>query len=272
MATALIVLQAVALGLMAVLVAGLLRSHAEVLARLHRLESSRAVPVADPARRPATGTTGAAGAAGAAGATRAAGAGSLAPEEVAGVTPFDGTVSVALHPARQPTLLAFLSSGCTTCTPFWDGLRAGLPAGLPGHPRVVVVTLGPAEESPERVRRVSPDGVPVVMSSEAWSAFSVPGAPYFAWIDGGSGRVRGEGTGRSWADLAALLADALADQAHAPAAPAGGPGGGPAAPAGAASGAAGDADEAWVDAELARAGILPGDPRLHPPHGTSTGG
>ena len=235
MTTALIVLEGVVLVLMAVLVAGLLRSHAEVLARLHRLEGEGAgdVPVAPPVRkphgRPANSPTG--------------------PSEVVGVTPSDETVSVALHPARHPTLLAFLSSGCTACAPFWEGLRAGGPLGLPDSPRVVVVTLGPAEESPDRLRRLAAGEVPVVMSTEAWKRFGVPGAPYFVWVDGAGGNVRGEGTGRSWSELASLVTDAAADQA----------------------GRRGADDEARVDAELARAGILPGDPRLHPAPGTGTG-
>ena len=39
----------------------------------------------------------------------------------------------------------------------------------------------------------------------------MPGAPYFVYVHGPTGRVVGEGTGGSWAQVAGLLGRALAD-------------------------------------------------------------
>ncbi|HET9444042.1 MAG TPA: hypothetical protein VFO65_12005 [Acidimicrobiales bacterium] len=238
MAPALLVLEAVVLGVVVVLVAGLLRSHGEVLARLHRLERDRGpaggattpLPLPGPARRPRP---------------RGVADPGPAPSAVEGVTLGDEAVSLALHPGRPDTVLAFLSASCATCRPFWAGLP-GAAASLPGGPRVVVVTVGPRDESPARLRQVAPEGATVVMSSEAWEGFAVPGAPYFVWVDGAGGRIRGEGTGRGWPEVGALMADAAGDQA----------------------GRRGRADS---DDELARAGFFPGDPRLHPAPGSGTG-
>jgi hypothetical protein len=169
--------------------------------------------------------------------------------DVAGVTPFDEAISVAVVSPRVDTLLAFLSAGCSTCMGLWETLDDLDGWHLPDRMRVVVVTLGPGEESPARVRRVAPRGVPVVMSSEAWQDYRVPGAPYFISVDGPNRAIRGEGSASTWREVASLLSDANGDagSAHASA-----PGG--------------KAREARIDRELAAAGILPGDPRLfHPP-------
>lgn len=165
--------------------------------------------------------------------------------DVAGVTPFDEAISVAVASPRVDTLLAFLSAGCTTCARLWettddlDGWR------LPDRTRIVVVTLGPGDESPARVRRIAPRGVPVVMSSEAWQDYRVPGAPYFIYVDGPGRTIRGEGSASSWREVASLLGDAHGDSDPA---------------------VGGRAREARIDRELAAAGIVPGDGRLyHPP-------
>ena len=71
------------------------------------------------------------------------------------------------------------------------------------------------------------------------------------FVDGRTGRVRGEGTGQSWGQVTQLLARATGDPAYVGAAPL------PGKPRR-------DADvEAEVDRELMAAGILPGDPRLY---------
>ncbi|HET7488665.1 MAG TPA: hypothetical protein VFJ85_12105 [Acidimicrobiales bacterium] len=169
--------------LLSVLVAGLLRSNAEILRALHRMGVRLDE---DPA--PAGGRSG-----------------RPAPD-VAGHTPAGDAAHVGV--AGDRTLVAFLSGGCVSCQPLWDGLRDGRPA-LPERARVVVVTRGPGAESPARLLRLAPGGVPVVMSDAAWDDYAVPGAPYVVWVDGG--RVAGEGSVRDWDQLASLLDRAAAD-------------------------------------------------------------
>jgi hypothetical protein len=162
--------------------------------------------------------------------------------DVAGVTPFDEAISIAVASPRVDTLLAFLSAGCATCAQLWATLPDLDGFGLPDRTRVVVVTLGPGAESPSRVRGLAPRGVPVVMSSEAWQDYRVPGAPYFIFVDGPGGAVRGEGSASSWAEVASLLGNAHGDSVGV---------------------VSGRAREARIDRELAAAGIQPGDPRLY---------
>lgn len=193
--TAAVVALGCAVLLLAVLVAGLLRSHAEILKALHELgagvDLDRApVPVTvDGVRPPRTGDA-------------------TVPDSLVGDTP-DGEV-LALSLLGQDTLVAFLSSGCTTCQVFWEAFR-GVPE-LPRGARLVVVTRGAEEESPSALRERQPEGVPVLMSSETWDAFAVPGSPYFAYVDA-AGRLVGEGSGASWPQVLNLLAQARADGA-----------------------------------------------------------
>jgi len=233
--------EALALALLSVLVVGLLRSHAEILKRLHDLGAgledqgdpvgSRPVPVAPPSPR-----------------LRGEGA-----PDVHGVTPFDD--AVALSPSARDTLLALLTTGCTSCLGFWEALRdtTRTPAGA----RVVVVTRGPGDESVGSARHLADGRIDVVMSSEAWADYAVPGAPYFVHVDGATGRVSGEGTAKTWDQVLKLLGAAQADHEadhdadH-------DADSGPAGPW------ASDADrEARIDHDLQAAGILPGDPRLY---------
>ncbi len=231
MTTALVVVLAVAVGLLALLVAGLLRSHAEILRILHGLGVTEDEVLGS--RPPAGGVP-----------VRLS---TAAAADVTGATPAGGAVRVGVLAAGQPTLLAFLSSGCATCGPFWDGLgRADLPLP-PGDPRVVVVTKGPEQESPPAVAALTPPRATVVMSSEAYEAYGVPATPYFVLVDGPSGRVAGEGTATSWEQLAGLLGRAAADAGHV------------------ARARRRHLDRLRdTDAELTAAGIEPGDPSLYP--------
>jgi hypothetical protein len=174
--------------------------------------------------------------------------------DVAGRTPWDEAVSVALTPARVDTLLAFLSSGCATCQSFWEAFRDERTLGLPPGARLVVVTKGAGGESPATLRRVAPPEVPVIMSDEAWEDYRVPGSPYFIYVNGPDGAVGGEGSAATWPEVVSLLRDALDDAAaHRQGLD-----------------FAGDDREARADRALLAAGILPGDPRLHPPAAAST--
>jgi hypothetical protein len=190
--TALITCETVLLVLLVVLVAGLLRSHAEILRRL------------GPA-----GTGGIDGAGIApAGPERAASRrdpGVPAPD-LAGATPTGDAIKLSFATATgDPVLLAFLSSGCTTCQRFWEGLGD---RRLPGDLRLVVVAHDASRESPTRLRALASPGVPVVMSSTAYEEYGVPGSPYFVLVDGG---VRGEGVATTWTALDSLLRDAIGD-------------------------------------------------------------
>jgi hypothetical protein len=228
---ALVVIEGLAVGMLTLLVAGLLRSHAQMLARLAALEAA-AAPASPPAPAPTPVDA----------PRRLRGATSTA---IVGVTPDDEAVHLAVGGARVTTLLAFLSSGCSTCSKLWQALAED-EVPLPDRTRLVVVTLGPGEESPARVRRLAPAGVSVVMSSEAWQDYGVPGAPYFVAVDGPTGRLLGEGSARTWQEVRSLMGDAVADGL--------GPGG---------VLGAHRRREQRVDDELAQAGLRPGDPRLH---------
>ena len=154
-----------------VLVAGLLRSHAELLRRLG--------PETPEPRSPTE----------------------LDAAPLEGTTP-DGDPVVLSFTDGVPILLAFLSTGCAACGAFWDELGRPLPlAGV----RPVIVTHGPQRERPHRLRELAPDGVPVILSERAWGDYRVPGSPYFVLVDGA---IRGEGVAPTWDALVSLLSDA----------------------------------------------------------------
>ncbi|HEU4320464.1 MAG TPA: hypothetical protein VFS66_10335 [Acidimicrobiia bacterium] len=155
-----------------------------------------------------------------------------------------------LSAGPDPTLVAFLSTTCSTCTPFWEGLQSSQ-MYFGGHRhRVVVVTMGKSEESPTRAQSLAKPGVDVIMSSEAWSEFEVPGAPYFVLLEAGTGRVVGEGSAMTYDSLEEFLSDATNDKIWD------------------LQQAEGFFDEEdRIDADLRRAGILPGDARLYPKPG-----
>lgn len=100
--------------------------------------------------------------------------------------------------ADDRLLLAFLTGGCSPCRAFWSALAGGRRPGMPA----VVVTPSPTTESSRAVAALAGGRVPVVMSSEAWLAYRVRGAPWFAVVDGG--RVVAEGRVERWEDLEAL--------------------------------------------------------------------
>lgn len=266
--TALVVLLGLVVAVLALLVAGLLRSHAEILKRLHDLgagiEDDGSPPVA---RRPAT----------------------PAPTPVTSREDFQVMPQVPAPPDREhfggaadvvgvnaggsealsvritgvehDTIVAFLSSGCITCQKFWDAFRKPRKLKLPEGTRLVIVTKGPHDESTSTVASLAPSSFPTVMSTEAFTDYDVPGSPYFVYVHGPSGRVRGEGTGPDWDQVQSLLSQATVDSGlstalagHQVAKP--------------------DADQAReerIDRELAAAGVLPGDPSLYAVDGEAAG-
>jgi hypothetical protein len=227
--TAIVSVETVLLVILVVLVAGLLRSHAEILRRL------------GPAGSP--GSPESAAEASGLGAPRAPERPAGAPAApIAGMTPDADAIALDLAAPGGPTLLAFLSSGCSTCADFWAGLdEAQLPHGV----RPVVVTRGADRERPARLRELAPRDVAVVMSSEAWADYAVPGSPYFVLVDGA---IRGEGVATTWPALSSLVADAIADEQG----------------SGSGSGSDGSARALTVEHTLAASGIGPDHPSLYP--------
>jgi thiol-disulfide isomerase/thioredoxin len=214
--------ETVLLAIVAVFVVALLRSHAEILRRLEQLSPQSPVP------RPEEAAVGA----------------RKAPE-LEGATLDGGARRVALGHGPD-TLVAFLSSGCTTCLRLLDTLaeaKAELPPGL----RLVVVAKDRKVERLRLLRQL--DGrVDLLFSSAAWESYDVPGSPYFVHVDGASGVVTGEGSAPEWRQVASLIVDAGDDPAP------------------------DVANRDRIDDALAAAGIGPGHPSLHPATREENGG
>jgi hypothetical protein len=192
--TALVSVETVLLIILLVLVAGLLRSHAELLRRLGPAgaEDHAGAP---PARSSAVREP-------------VAGAAPRRPAPALhGVTPSGDAVGLDFeHGTGTLTLLAFLTTGCSTCAGFWDTLaEPRLPAGVD----TVIVAHGRERERVSRVAALAPAGVPVVMSSQAWIDYEVPGAPYFVLAERA---ILGEGVASSWQALASLVSDAIEEE------------------------------------------------------------
>ncbi len=259
-----IVLSVVVL-LLAVLVAGLLRSHADILKALHDL----GVGVGEP------GAIG--GHAGDDHRHHGAGSGpehagpvrvpltigpplpgernATSAPPVAGMTPRGDALAITVTGGDNLTLLAFLSSGCSTCAGFWQAFRTPDELGLPLGTRLVVVTKGPELEIPAEVAAQAPAGLPVVMSTDAWSDYEVPGSPFFVLVDGASGRRIGEGVANHFHQVVELVRRAESDARvfHIGS-----------KSRGLLDGLDGPERELDNDRELIDAGILPGDPSLYP--------
>lgn len=200
----LVVIEAVVLALLALLVAGLLRSHAEILRALHDLGVGRDPLAAPGATTPVPAPT----------LTRTPVPSAEQPPavDVEGTSPGGDVVVIGVAGAAQPTLLAFLSSGCVTCRHFWETFAAPR-LELPGGARLVIVTMGREAESESAIVSLAPAGVNVVMSSEAWDAYAVPGSPFFVFVDGESGGIVGQGTAPDWDQVVRLMTEAGDDGA-----------------------------------------------------------
>lgn len=226
--TALVIVEGVVILVLGLLVAGLLRSHADILRALHDLgvdlehdHHDVDFNVQDGVMAPGNAI------------------GSPA-HDISGATLDGGAIGMRLVGGEHRTLLAFLSSGCSTCFVLWKTLPTQAPRDL----RVVVVTRSPEDESVTSLRELAPEDVPVIMSSQAWGEYGVPGSPYFVLVDGERG-VIGEGSAGTWDRITQLLGEAGGDAQRS-------------------SRASGAVRETRADAELAAAGIMPGDPSLYP--------
>ena len=261
--SAVVLLLAIVVGVLALLVLGLLRSHAEILRALHdagiSLDSDRehdhdhdggptrgterspsGTPTFTSDTPPTIRTT--------EGVPEPAGVTGRRAVDISGLTPNGGTRTISVSPSDQATLLAFLTTGCATCADFWAAFADGVQ--LPADTRLVVVTQGPETESPADVAAMAAPHVLTIQSTDAWDAYGVPVAPYFALVDGRRGVVVGEGAAASWDRVRTLLDRALADAGY---------GGGQVRRRDL---LLGKSRTERVDRDLARAGLTPGDPRL----------
>lgn len=253
--TVVVVLLGAVTAVLTLLVVGLLRSHAEILKRLHELGAG-----IDPNEASASVTSGHGPRPGRdfqvmpqmPSPPEREGFGGAA--DLVGEGPGTGeAVSIRVTGVEHDTIVAFLSSGCLTCQRFWDAFRKPRKLGLPAGTRLVVVTKGSDGESPSAVASVAPPGVPTVMSTAAFSDYDIPGSPYFVQVHGPSGRVRGEGTGPDWEQVQSLLSQATDD-------------GSLQTQLSGSEVAKPDADaerESRIDRELFTAGVEPGDPSLY---------
>lgn len=186
---------AAVVAMLTVLVLGLLRSHAAILRRLHALDAGEvgaSLPVVGPGVvAPTPDEPGRAGV------------------DIFGTAPDGSALSIAVTGVTHDTVVAFLSSSCATCESFWDEFREGV--ARPEGTRLVIVAKGQEHESPAELAALAPSDVPMVMSSEAWEEYGVPGSPYVVYVEGASSRIRGEGTGGTWAQVAKLLAQSTGD-------------------------------------------------------------
>lgn len=222
--TVLVAVETFVLVLLAMLVAGLLRSHAEILRRLTEPDRTPDSDRADlpPAREETTPAV-----------------------DVVGTTPQGAVVKVGVTRMEENTLLAFLSTGCASCLSLWKGLSSGNPPALPERTRLVVLTKDRSHESISKLREVAPQEVPVVMSSAAWEDYRVQGSPYFIYVNGPSGQIHSEGTATNWEQVLSLLRDALLETEDGPA------------------GDDSAERIRRADAELAASGVHPGHPSLY---------
>ena len=247
--------------LLSVLVAGLLRSHATILRRLHQLGAGIDIDPGAAAVDPGAPTAGTGGAAPGRVVPRTDGTvpapDATVPDgrmavDVSGVGPRGEAIATRVVGVSHDTLLVFLSSGCTSCLAFWNDLGT---RPLPLGTRLIVVTRGPEHESPAAVQELAPTGVTVIMSTPAHDDLRVPGSPFVVLVDGPSGRVVGEGTATSYEQVLALFLRAGDDASSEP--------GGKAA--------ADRRREAKLDRLLLDAGIAPGDPSLYQSPGAPLG-
>ena len=241
----LVVAELVVLVLLSVLVLGLLRSHALILKSLHDLgaglELDRTLEEEGRSEGGGVGPVPVELERGVVTPTRSDD--SVAPDVIGtDLAGRDRTVDLGGR-----TLLAFLTTGCSVCAGFWEEFRS--PVDVPGGGGLLVVTKGDDEESPSALAKVAAPGLDVVRAGAAWGDYDIPGSPYFVYVDGG--RIIGEGSATSWAQVSDLMAQAVGDDEH----------------RAAAEGFVdrGDRDDpVSVDAEILAAGIGPDHPSLRP--------
>jgi hypothetical protein len=243
--------------LLGILVAGLLRSHADILKSLHDFGAGVGDPSSDehghhadghpssqPVHVPFT-----------LGPPLPGERDSTSAPTIAGVTPNGDALAVTVTGHDTLTLIAFLSSGCATCAGFWEAFRRPQELGLPDGIRLLVVTKGPEFEIANEVKAKAHQRLSVIMSTEAWGDYEVPGSPFFVLVDGRAGQRIGEGVANHFSQVAELVRRAEVDVR---------PFGLGSASRSFADGLDGPARESANDEELLAAGINPGHQSLYP--------
>ena len=211
---AVVIAEGVAIALLAVLVLGLLRSHALILRALHELGAGLELEkdaAAGGAGRPPPGPV----------PVRAdrAGRGARVPgrRRAGRPTSSGGPGGTPAHVELAgagvgATLLAFLTSGCSVCLTFWEELG---PAPRPrGDARLVVVAKGSAEESPATLARLARPRVEVVASSGPGSTTTSPARPTSCSSRTASSPARARPT--TWPSVRDLLEQAVHETAPTP--------------------------------------------------------
>lgn len=244
--TTLVVAELVVLVLLSFLVLGLLRSHALILKSLHDLGAGLELDRQVEQERAGEGGPGPVPVELERGVVTPGRTGDATAPQIIGADLGGAERSVDLG---GRTLLAFLTTGCSVCAGFWSEFRSAV--DVPGGGQLLVVTKGDDEESPSALAKAAAPGLDIVRSGPAWGDYDIPGSPYFVYVD--AGRVIGEGSATTWAQVSDLMAQALGDDEHR---------------AAVADGYVdrGDRDDPTsVDAELLAAGIGPDHPSLRPP-------
>jgi len=233
----LLILVLVILVVATIFVSALTASFSSLEARLDRLETGAPIEL----RRNGDGA-----------ATAVGGSTGRAAFDIAGHDLSGQPRTAAVVDVEHFTLLAFLSSGCSTCGRFWSQLSRGEQPDLGLDTRLLVLAKGEDEESMTALREVA-TGVDVLLSTEAWRHYEVPGTPFFILVDGRSGTVRGEGTAMGWDEVRNLVALGRGDASIVTGVST------------AAMKPTSDAErEAIIDQILMDAGVFPGDASLYP--------
>jgi hypothetical protein len=212
--TVLIVVETVILLILCVLVAGLLRAYATVLRQLHTLDGGApmSTPPSAPPFRTADGVMQPAPAR--SGSTTLTQQSEWGPgHDILGEGLNGEVISVRVTGTGLDTVLVFLSSGCAGCSGFWEDFAQRREMSIVGSGRVLVITKDAGAESIGLLRELCPSGVDLVMSSQAWEDYAVPGSPYVVVVDGGSDTIKGEGSGTSLTQVSGLVYQSRGDLA-----------------------------------------------------------
>ena len=103
--------------------------------------------------------------------------------------------------SRSSRAAASRVAGSGTRSPTRAGSTSPTTSGSSSSPRTR------QDESISALRKLAPRGLPVVMSSAAWTDYRVPGSPYFVLVDGQAGpRARAKAPARDWDQVKNLLA------------------------------------------------------------------
>jgi hypothetical protein len=227
----------VVVAFLTMIVVGLLRSHAEILRKLDSLGAGLEMDGSGHSHDNQLTLS-----------AKPKAAQGLTPDLV-GVNPDGEPVAISTSIGTDPLLIAFLSTTCSSCSVFWENLDGSERYFGGVRHRVVIATLGADDESPTRAQSLVRGSADVVMTSQGWEDFEVPGAPFFAVIDPERGIV-GEGSATTYDALEEFLVDSTNDSRW--------------DRRRAQRDRTGEEREARIDQELRAAGIGPGDPRLYP--------